>query len=365
MRLGVGAALVDGRLVEGDVEVEGGVIAAVGLGPSWPGSVAVPGFVDAHINGVAGVDFLTADADGYREAAQALAATGVVAFQPTFISSPVEAYAAPLAAAAEAMDGDDGLPRILGVHLEGPFLSPEWPGAHDPAHLLEPDLALADELCDLGPVTTVTLAPELPGALQLIEQLVARGVVVACGHSDADAKQARKAFGRGASVMTHLHNAHRRWAPRDPGIGGVALIDPGVTVQMIVDGVHQAPETARGAHLAARERFCLVTDAVEAALQKPGEYMMGDRQITVKNGAARLADGRLAGSVLTMDQGVRNLVAGGASVLEAVHAASTAPARLLGQDDLGVLRVGGPAHVTVLDEKLKVVRTLVGGAVAA
>ena len=105
MRLGVGAALVDGRLVEGDVEVEGGVIAAVGLGPSWPGSVAVPGFVDAHINGVAGVDFLTADADGYREAAQALAATGVVAFQPTFISSPVEAYAAPLAAGRPRRDG--------------------------------------------------------------------------------------------------------------------------------------------------------------------------------------------------------------------------------------------------------------------
>ena len=135
MRLGVGAALVDGRLVDGDVEVEDGVITAVGLGPSWPGSVAVPGFVDAHINGVAGVDFLTADADGYREAAHALAATGVVAFQPTFISSPVEAYAAPLAAAAEAMKDEDGLPRILGVHLEGPFLSPEWPGAHDPSHL--------------------------------------------------------------------------------------------------------------------------------------------------------------------------------------------------------------------------------------
>ena len=365
MRLGVGAALVDGRFVDGDVDVEDGVITAVGLGPSWPGSVAVPGFVDAHINGVAGVDFLTADADGYREAANALAATGVVAFQPTFISSSLDSYAAPLAAAAEAMESQDGLPRILGVHLEGPFLSPEWPGAHDPSHLRDPDLALAGELCDGGPVTTMTLAPELPGALDLIEQLVARGIVVSCGHSDADAKQARKAFSRGATAMTHLHNAHRRWAPRDPGIGGVALIHPGVTVQMIVDGVHQAPETARGAQLAARERFCLVTDAVEAALQKPGDYRMGDRDVTVKNGAVRLADGTLAGSILTMDQAVRNLVNDGATLAEAVHAASTAPARLLGQDDLGVLRVGGPAHLTVLDEKLKVVRTLVGGAVAA
>ena len=165
--------------------------------------------------------------------------------------------------------------------------------------------------------------------------------------------------------MTHLHNAHRRWAPRDPGIGGVALIHPAVTVQMIVDGVHQAPETARGAHLAARERFCLVTDAIEAALQKPGEYRMGDRTITVKDGAVPPGRRHPGRQRLTMDQGVRNLVNGGATLTEAVHAASTAPARLLGQDDLGVLRVGGPAHVTVLDEKLKVVRTLVGGAVAA
>ena len=158
----------------------------------------------------------------------------------------------------------------------------------------------------------MTLAPELPGALELIDWLVARDVVVSCGHSDADAAQAHAAFDRGARAITHVHNAHRRWRPRDPGIAGAALVRPDVTVQAIVDGVHLAPETAYGAFLAARERFCLVTDAIEAALLDPGEYELGGRPVRSRDGAVRLPDGTLAGSVLTMDEAVRNLVASGA-----------------------------------------------------
>jgi N-acetylglucosamine-6-phosphate deacetylase len=207
----------------------------------------------------------------------------------------------------------------------------------------------------------MTLAPELPGALELIDWLVARDVVVSCGHSDADAAQANAAFDRGARAITHVYNAHRRWRPRDPGLGGVALVRPDVTVQAIVDGVHLAPETAFGAFLAARERFCLVTDAIEAAMLDPGEYELGGRPVRVRDGAVRLADGTLAGSVLTMDEAVRNLVASGADWTDAVHTASTAPARLLGRDDLGRLEPGVPAHVTVLDDDLRVLRTLVSG----
>jgi N-acetylglucosamine-6-phosphate deacetylase len=207
----------------------------------------------------------------------------------------------------------------------------------------------------------MTLAPELPGALDLIDALVGRGVVVSCGHSDADADQAHAAFDRGARAMTHVHNAHRRWRPRDPGVGGAALVRPEVTVQAIVDGVHLAPESAFGAFLAARERFCLVTDAIEAALLDPGEYELGGRAVRLRDGAVRLPDGTLAGSVLTMDEAVRNLVASGAGWREAVHAASTAPARLLGRDELGRLEAGAPAHVTVLDDDLRVLRTLVSG----
>ena len=162
-------------------------------------------------------------------------------------------------------------------------------------------------------------------------------------------------------ARTHVHNAHRRWRPRDPGLGGVALVRPDVTVQAIVDGVHLAPESAYGAFLATGPRFCLVTDAIEAALLPPGTSQLGGRPVTVSDGEVRLADGTLAGSVVTMDQAVRNLVASGASLAAAVHAASAAPAALLGRDDLGTLSPGAPAHLTVLDGELRPVRTIVGG----
>ena len=358
MRLGVRAAVIEGRLVAGDVEVADGVVTNAGLAAPASGGLAVPGFVDAHVNGFAGVDFLAATRDGYRRAGEALAATGVVAYQPTFISSPPDALRAALAELGAAA-GPPG-PAILGAHLEGPFLSARWPGAHDPAHLLAPDLELMRSLCDAGPVGMVTLAPELPGALEVVAWLAARGVVVSCGHSDADAAAARAAFDAGARAITHIHNAHRRWAPRDPGLAGVALVRDDVTVQASVDPVHLAPETARGVFLAARERFSLVTDAIEATGLGPGTYRLGDRAVHVDGGAARLGDGRLAGAVLTMDAAVRNLVALGADIVDAVAAASTAPARMLGREDLGVLRVGAPARVVVLDDRLEVQRTLVG-----
>jgi len=361
LRLGVAAALVDGRIVDGDVRIEDGVVTDVGVRPAGRAGTAVPGYVDAHINGVAGVDFLTTDVAGLRRAAEALAATGVVAFQPTLVSSMMDAYREPLEIAAEATRENVRMPRVIGAHLEGPFLSPDWAGAHDPMHLRLPDPALAARLCALGPVTTMTVAPELPGALDLIERLVSAGVVVSCGHSDADAGQAHAGFDRGARALTHVHNAHRRWRPRDPGIGGVALVRPDVTVQAIVDGVHLAPEAAYGTFLAARERFCLVTDAIEAALVGPGQYGFAGRTVHVRDGAARLSDGTLAGSVLTMDEAVRNLVWSGAALEDAVHAATTAPARLIGRKDLGVLREAAPAHLTVLGEELEVTRTLVAG----
>jgi N-acetylglucosamine-6-phosphate deacetylase len=361
VRLGVSAALVDGTLIDGDVTIDGDSVTAVGVPGDGGRGVAVPGFVDAHINGIAGVDFLTADADGHARAAEALASVGVVAYQPTLVSSPPEAYDAALAAAAAAMAAPDGGARVLGVHLEGPFLSREWPGAHDPSNLREPDPDLLDRVCEAGPVTMVTLAPELEGALDLVERLTSRGITVSVGHSDADAAAAHAAFDRGATAITHVHNAHRRWRARDPGPAGVALVRRDVWVQAIVDGVHLAPESALGAFLAAGSRFCLVTDAVEAAGMPPGSYRLGDRDVHVEDGAVRLADGTLAGSVLTMDAAVRNLVASGAALADAVHAASTAPARLLGRDDLGALRPGVAANIAVLNEELEVERTVVAG----
>jgi N-acetylglucosamine-6-phosphate deacetylase len=359
VRLGVRAALVEGAAVPGDVAVEDGELTGVGLQPAGADGLAVPGFIDAHLNGFGGVDFLGADADGYRLAGDGLAATGVVAYQPTFVSSSLERTREALATLA-AVDAGPG-PRPLGAHLEGPFLSPRWPGAHDLRYLRAPDPAAAETLCEAGPVTMVTLAPELPGGLELVDWLTRRGVVVSLGHSDADAATAGAAFDRGATAVTHIYNAQRRWQPRDPGLAGVALVRPEATVQAIVDNVHLAPETAYAAFLATRGRFCLVTDAVEAAGHGPGIYRLGERSVHVKDGEVRLPDGTLAGSVLSMDRAVRNLVAAGVQPVDAVHAASRAPARLLARDDLGSLRPGRPAHIAVLDDRLRVVRTVVGG----
>jgi len=360
LRLGVSAALVDGELVEGDVAIGDGRVVEVGLGGGGRG-IAVPGFLDLHINGIVGVDFLAAGVEGYGAAGEALAAAGVTGYLPTFITSPMGDYPAALATAAEAMASPLPGARVLGVHLEGPYLSPAWPGAHDPAQLRTPDVAEALALVDGGPVKMMTLAPELGNGLALVEALAARGVVVSIGHTDADVAVANAAFDRGARAITHLYNAHRRWTARDPGVGGAALVRPGVTVQAIVDHVHLAPEAAYAAFLTARERFSLVTDAMEAAGQGDGVYRLGRREVSVHGARAELTDGRLAGSVLTMDAAVRNLHACGASFAQAVGAATAAPARLLGDPSLGRLTVGAPADVTVLDDDLNVVRTLVGG----
>ncbi|HVL99605.1 MAG TPA: N-acetylglucosamine-6-phosphate deacetylase [Egibacteraceae bacterium] len=340
--------------------VAGGLVRQVGVGGGQGRSLAVPGFVDLQVNGFAGVDFLGADVAAYGEVGGALLRSGVTAFQPTFISSPPGAYLAALDVAGRAQSTAVG-PRLLGVHLEGPFLSPQFAGAHDPAHLVDPQVDLADRLCDAGPVRYMTLAPERPGALDLIAHLVARGITVAVGHTDADAPTAHAAFDRGARAVTHIHNAQRRWRARDPGVAGAALARRDVVVQAIVDGVHLAPETTLAAFLAARGRFALVTDAIEAAGLPDGRYRLGDRDVTVNGGAARLADGTLAGSVLSMDAAVRNLVALGATIVEAVEAATRVPAGLVGRPELGTLRPGTPADLVVLDDDLLVQRTVVRG----
>ncbi|MBA2529906.1 MAG: amidohydrolase family protein, partial [Euzebyales bacterium] len=292
MRLGVAAALVDGHRIAGDVAITDGQVTAVGLQGAGSG-LAAAGFVDLQVNGFAGVDFLSADAGGYRRAGEALAATGVTSYLPTFISSPVDAYW-PALAQAHAARAMAGGPRVVGVHLEGPFLSRQWAGAHDPANILEPDLGLAAKLLDEGPVILMTVAPERPGGLDLVTTLVRAGVVVSCGHTDADATTAHGAFDRGARSVTHVYNAQRRWRPRDPGVAGAGMCRTQVTVQAIVDGLHLAAETAHQTFLAARGRFALVTDAMEAAGLGDGDYWLGDRAVTVSGGAVRLADGTLA-----------------------------------------------------------------------
>lgn len=358
MRLGVESALVCGAFVPGDVEIEDGRVVAVGLAPAGRGRVAVPGFVDLQVNGYGGVDFLAASRGDYARAGEALLRAGVTAYQPTFITSPESAILESLRALP---DGGPG-PRVLGAHLEGPFLSPERPGTHPRDHLREPDLRLLDRLLDGGRVTEMTLAPELAGAGALVERLRERGVVVSAGHTNATAAEAHAAFDAGVAGLTHVFNAMRPLRTRDPGIVAVALTRPDVVVKVIVDGYHLADDTVRLVWACAAGRMALITDAIAAAGAGQGTYQLGEVEVEVLHGAAPMReDGTLAGTALTMIEAVRNLHALGVPLEGAVGAATGVPARFLGRDDVGVLEPGGPADVVVLDDRLEIVTVLCAG----
>jgi N-acetylglucosamine-6-phosphate deacetylase len=391
MRLGVAKALVGGEFVGGDVEVVDGLVVAVGVGAASGSKIAVPGFVDLQVNGYAGVDFSVPGEDGYARAGAALLRDGVTAFQPTLVTAPVEEMvdslamvrAASGAGAAprgdESAAGEDG-PRIIGAHLEGPFLSPERAGAHDSTALLAPDVATLERLLAAGPVTQMTLAPELPGALPLIDALVARGVVVSCGHTEADARTAHEAFDRGATAVTHLFNAMRRPAPRDPGIAYAALGRDEVFVTLIADGHHLADDTVRMAARAAGGRLVLISDAVAAAAAPDGDYTLGGAvPIRSAGGVVRTvsrapavpthgadasvrdSSGTLAGSTLTMLDAVRNLHALEIPLAAALRAATEAPACMARRPDLGRIEPGSRADLLVLDGSLELDRVLLGG----
>jgi N-acetylglucosamine-6-phosphate deacetylase len=281
----------------------------------------------------------------------------VTAFQPTLITAPEDELAGALAEVPRDPVG----PRVIGAHLEGPFLSPLRLGAHPVSARRDPDVALLERLLAAGPVSEMTLAPELDGALELIDVLNARGVVVSCGHSDATAEQANRAFDRGAATVTHLFNAMRPLGHRDPGIAGAALARDDVIVQVILDGHHIAEETARVVWRAAAGRVALVTDAIAAAGVGDGSYRLGTVDVEVREGIARRGDGVLAGSSLTLIEAVRRLHALGVPLADAVGAATVVPARVARRSDLGALRPGAPADLVVLDDALEIRTVLVGG----
>jgi N-acetylglucosamine-6-phosphate deacetylase len=357
MRLGVEAALVRGALVAGDVDVEDGVVVDVGLAGGTRGRIAVPGFVDLQVNGFGGVDFLAAATEDYVRAGEALLLTGVTAYQPTFIT----AAESTIVDALRALPVNGARPRILGAHLEGPFLSPERLGTHPQAHRRDPDLDLLERLLEPGGVAEMTLAPELPGAGAVISRLLERGVVVSAGHTNATAEEARAAFDLGVSTTTHLFNAMRPFRSRDPGIIGVALTRPDVFVQMIVDGHHLADETVRLVWAAAGGRLALVTDATAGASNGGGIYQLGEVEIEVADGPPTREDGVLAGTVLTMIDAVRNVHALGIPFEDAIGAATAVPARILGRTDVGVLEPGAAADIVVIDDRLDIVHVLCAG----
>ena len=339
------------------VVVEDDRIAAIEpLRDAPEGTWIVPGLVDIQLNGAYGVDFAAPDA--LPAARSRIAASGVTAFLATLVSASPGAYAEPLAALVP--DATPGLAQLAGVHLEGPWLSSTYPGAHDPAALRPPATAELTEFLAPGTVRLVTLAPELTGGLGAIRRLTAAGVAVSIGHTNAGEATVRAAIEAGATLGTHLFNAMRPFHHRDPGAAG-ALLDTGCSVTLIADGVHVSDAALRLAWAAkGNGRFALVSDGVAPLGMPPGRYRVGTWDVTSDGAVCRLAGGTLAGSATPLIAGVRRLVACGIRFADAIRAATETPARLAGID-AGRLTVGGRADLVVLDDGLRPVAVLAGG----
>ena len=356
-RLGVSGVLLGAELVPGDCALDDdGRLDAVGLPPAAGGRLAVPGLVDLQVNGFDGVDVMGADASDLHAVGRSLLRYGVTAYLPTLITAaPATTESAlDVLAAAAALAPVSDTARMLGVHLEGPFLSPSRMGTHPLAHRRDPDLALLRSWCARAPVVAVTLAPELPSALETVRWLVERGVLVSLGHTDASAEQAEAAFAAGARTVTHLWNAMSGLRARAPGVPGAALSRPDVVVQLVLDGHHLAPEVVLMSWAAARHRVVLVTDATAASARPDGRYELAGVSLEVRAGAVRDESGRLAGSSLTLDAAVRCAVDLGIPLVEALLAATATPAALLGRTDIGTLQAGQTRDLVVLDDGLQV-----------
>ena len=365
-RLAIGGVLEPGAIVVAD-----GRIAEVLRAPRHgalpraiiDAPIVAPGLIDLQVNGGFGLE-IGIDPPALSVLARRLPEAGVTSYLPTLISSPALTYRSAFAALMKLRDTRGA--RALGLHLEGPFLSPSWKGAHPLSAIEEASDALFEELLEFPALRLMTLAPELPGALTRIRRLRDRGVQVSLGHTNATFEEFLAGVDAGAEMATHLYNAMSPFGHRAPGAIGAALTDERVTVGLIADGVHSHPASLRLAVRAkGTDRVALVTDMMAGAGMPPGRYQLGGQPVVVDDTASHLDDGTLAGAILTLDQAVRNAVRlAGVTPAQALRMATEIPARLMGQTEGGRIVAGALGDLALLDDDLHVVATIIGGEMA-
>lgn len=361
-------------LAPGYVVIRAGLIAELGQGPApqspdieLPDGVLVPGFVDLQVNGYFGEELMVAGPQGWATVTRRLPETGTTAFLPTFVTAPISELTAALRSARVIAAGlPDGGARVLGVHVEGPFISPDRRGAHNREWIIPASPEAVNDLISAGAglLRLITMAPERDGVLAAVERFTQAGVLVSVGHSDATAAQVADAASAGARMVTHLFDAQRPLHHREPGVVGQALTDQRLKSGLIADLHHVCAQACAIAFTAAPGRICIVTDAATCAGMPPGSYLLGGEAIELPPGDGVppvRADGTLAGSALRMDVGVANMVAAGIALPEAVAAASRIPADLVGRQDIGRIAVGAAADLAWLGDDLRTKATWIGG----
>jgi N-acetylglucosamine-6-phosphate deacetylase len=337
------------------------------------GITLVPGFVDVHVHGAGGHDVMEATPEALNAVAATLARGGTTSFLATTVTAAPDALCASAAGIAKFIsaqtqneDGAAGSPRaeILGIHFEGPFISPARRGVHPVEWIAEPSLALFARMIDssAGTARILTLAPEIPGGIALVDAARKAGIVAALGHTDATYEQAMEAIAHGANHAAHVFNAMRPFSHRDTGVLGAVLTSPQVTAELIADGVH-VDEAAMKLLLTAKpERVILVSDGTAATGMPDGKYRLGNFDVHVTGGVVRNSEGKLAGSALTLDRALRNIVALGVPLDEAVRMLTLYPAKLLGLESRkGTIAAGADADLVFLDSKLEISKVVARG----
>jgi N-acetylglucosamine-6-phosphate deacetylase len=327
------------------------------------GHLLIPGMIDVHIHGANGYDMMDGDPNSINEVSKMCARSGCTSFLATSLTSSISDLQRMILNVREVLGKEPGA-KISGIHLEGPYINQKKKGMQNANYIRHPDFTEMETILDMtGPlIKMVTLAPELPGGMEMVTYLVNRSIIVSLAHSDASFEQAKKAFELGASHVTHCFNAMRPIHHRDPGLVVAAFEEENVSVQAIVDNIHLHPAIVRLMYsIKGAERMVLITDALQAMGKGDGQYNFGGQEVEVLDGVARLSDGTLASSTVTMNEALRKTVETGIPLCDAVLMAATTPAEILDLKSKGKIVPGFDADLVLLDDQFNVVWTMING----